>query len=105
VSYGLSVAPQNRREDEDDVGHASRSSGLIHLEASRVRVFQSSLKTGGGATQMMHMASSRRSHEDEAEDDQVGVTGCIRLFCPNYIVFVVLDHKGSLVISFPINRT
>jgi hypothetical protein len=105
VGYGLSVAPQNRREDEDDMGHASRSSGLLHLEASRARVFQSSLRTSGGVTQMMHMASLRRSHGDEAEDDHVGVTGCIRLFNPNYVIFVVLDHKGSLVISFPINRT
>jgi hypothetical protein len=31
------------------VGHASRSGGLLRLEASRARVFQSSLKTDGGA--------------------------------------------------------
>jgi hypothetical protein len=30
VGYDLSVAPQNRWEDEDGVGHASRSSGLLH---------------------------------------------------------------------------
>jgi hypothetical protein len=32
------------------VGHASRSSGLLHVEASRARVFQSDLKTGGCTT-------------------------------------------------------
>jgi hypothetical protein len=32
------------------VGHASRSSSLLHVEASLARVSQSSLKTGGGAT-------------------------------------------------------
>jgi hypothetical protein len=32
------------------VGHTSRSSGLLHVEASLARVFQSDLKTGGGAT-------------------------------------------------------
>jgi hypothetical protein len=32
------------------VGHASRSSGSLHVEASLTRVSQSSLKTGGGAT-------------------------------------------------------
>jgi hypothetical protein len=32
------------------VGHVSRSSGLLHVEASLARVFQSDLKTGGGAT-------------------------------------------------------
>jgi hypothetical protein len=31
------------------VGHALRSSGLLHVEASRARVFQSDLKTGGDA--------------------------------------------------------
>jgi hypothetical protein len=32
------------------VGHASRYSSLLGMEASLARVFQSSLKTGGGAT-------------------------------------------------------
>jgi hypothetical protein len=32
------------------VGHASRSSGLFHVESSLARVFQSGLKTGLGAT-------------------------------------------------------
>jgi hypothetical protein len=32
------------------VGHASRSSGLLHVVASLDRVFQSGLKTSGGAT-------------------------------------------------------
>jgi hypothetical protein len=31
------------------VRHVSRSGGLLHLEASRDRVFQSDLKTSGGA--------------------------------------------------------
>jgi hypothetical protein len=68
VGYGLSVMSQNRWEDEDGAGHASRFSGLLHLEASWARVFQSSLKTGGGTVQMVHMASSRRLHGDEVED-------------------------------------
>jgi hypothetical protein len=36
VGYGLSIASQNRWEDEDGVGHTSRSSGLLHLDASRL---------------------------------------------------------------------
>jgi hypothetical protein len=32
------------------VGHASRSSSLLRMEASLARVSQSGLKTGGGAT-------------------------------------------------------
>jgi hypothetical protein len=49
VGFGLSVAPQNRWR-EVGVGHASRSSGLLHIEASLTRVSQSGMKTGGGAT-------------------------------------------------------
>jgi hypothetical protein len=86
------------------VGHALRSSGLLRLEASWARVFQSRLKTGSAAP-MVHMASLRRLHGDEAEDRQVNATGCIGLFYPNIVIFIVLGHKGSLVISFPINRT
>jgi hypothetical protein len=49
VSFGLSVAPQNRRR-EVGTGHASRSHGLLRVEASLARVFQFGLKTGVGAT-------------------------------------------------------
>jgi hypothetical protein len=49
VGFGLSVAPQNRWR-EVGTGHASRSSGLLHVEASLDRVFQSGMKTGRGAT-------------------------------------------------------
>jgi hypothetical protein len=49
TGFVLSVAPQNQRR-EVDAGHASRSSGLLRVEASLTRVSQSVLKTGGGAT-------------------------------------------------------
>jgi hypothetical protein len=45
VGFGLSIAPQNRQR-EVGAGHASRSSGLLHVEVSLARVSQS----GGGAT-------------------------------------------------------
>jgi hypothetical protein len=54
---------------------------------------------------MVHVASSRRSRGDEAQDGRVDVLGCIGLFYPNFAIFIALGHKGSLVISFPINRT
>jgi hypothetical protein len=49
VGFGLSVAPQNRRR-EVGAGHASRSNSLLGVKASIARIFQSDLKTGGGAT-------------------------------------------------------
>jgi hypothetical protein len=44
----LSIVPQNRRR-EVDVGHTSRSSGLLGVEASLARVSQSGMKTDGDA--------------------------------------------------------
>jgi hypothetical protein len=105
VGCGLLVAPQNQREDEDGVGHASRSSGLLHLKASLARVSLYILNTGRGVVWMGHVASSRRSRGDEAEDGRVIAMGCIRLFYPNFAISVVLGHKGSLVINFSINRS
>jgi hypothetical protein len=49
AGFGLSVAPQKRRR-EVGVGHVSRSSSLLRVEASLARVSQSGLKTGGGVT-------------------------------------------------------
>jgi hypothetical protein len=49
VGFSLSVAPQNQRM-EVGAGHASRSSGLVRVEASLARVSQSGLKTSGGTT-------------------------------------------------------
>jgi hypothetical protein len=49
VSFSLLVALQNRRR-EVKVEHASRSSSLLHVEASLVKVSQSGLKTDGGVT-------------------------------------------------------
>jgi hypothetical protein len=54
---------------------------------------------------VVHVASSWRSHEDEVEYGWVDATGCIRLLYSNFAIFFVLGHKGSLVISFPVNRT
>jgi hypothetical protein len=49
VGFSLSVAPQNQQR-EVGAGHTSRSSGLVHVEASLARVSQSGLKTSGCAT-------------------------------------------------------
>jgi hypothetical protein len=94
VGYGLSVVPQNWLEDEDDVGHASRSSSLLHVESSWTSVSHSSLMTGGGIAQIVHVASSWRSRGDEAEDGWVDTMGCIELFYPYFAIFVVVDRKA-----------
>jgi hypothetical protein len=49
ANFSLSVASENEWR-EVGVRHASRSSGLLHVEASLARVFQSGLKTDEAAT-------------------------------------------------------
>jgi hypothetical protein len=96
----LSIMQQNRRKDEDGVGHTLRSSGVFRLEASRVRISQSVLKTSEGAAWMMHVSSSQRSREDEVKDGWVGVIGYIKLFYSSFAVFIGLGHKDNLVFWF-----
>jgi hypothetical protein len=97
AGYDLSVVPQNQREDEDDAEHTSRSSDLFCLEASQARVSQSDLKTVGGATQIVHVASLPRLHRVEAKDRHVNATGYIGLFYSNFTVFIVFGPRGILV--------
>jgi hypothetical protein len=52
------------------VRHTSRSSGLLRLEASWDRVFQSNLETGVDAMWIVHVTSSQRSHGVQAKDDE-----------------------------------
>jgi hypothetical protein len=54
---------------------------------------------------MVHVVSSQKSCGDEAKDERVDAVGCIGLFYPNFAIFIVLAHKGSLVISFSVIRT
>jgi hypothetical protein len=63
------------------------------------------MKTGGGTTRIVHVASSWRLRGDKAKDGRVDVMGYMKLLYPNFFIFVVLGHKGNLVISFSINRT
>jgi hypothetical protein len=49
AGFGLSVATQNRQR-KDSTRHTSRSASLLRLEESHAMVFQSGIKTGGGAT-------------------------------------------------------
>jgi hypothetical protein len=79
------------------VGNTSISNSLFHLEASRGRVSQSGLKTGGGATWMVHVVSSQRSRGVEAKNGWINATGCIGFFYPNFVIFIVLGPWGILV--------
>jgi hypothetical protein len=97
ASCVLSVAPQNQREDKDSAEHASRSSGLLHVEASRAWVSLSGSKTGGGVAWMVHMATSRRLRRDQVEDGRVDVMGHIGPCYPCFAVFIVLGSQGNLV--------
>jgi hypothetical protein len=97
VGYGLLVAQQNQREDEDGAGHTSRSSGLLHVEVSQARVSQFTSKLAEARRQVMHVALSWRSREDQVEDGWINAMGYVRLCYPCFAVFFVLGYRGNLV--------
>jgi hypothetical protein len=72
------------------MGHVSRSTGLLHGEASQARVSQSGLKTGGGAT-----AGGARSTNAEvaSELSQRRMGRCDRL---RRILLPLLYHFRSI---------
>jgi hypothetical protein len=79
------------------MGHVSRLSGLLRLEGNWARVFQFASKLVEARRWVVHVATSQRSHEDEAEDGRVDVMGCIRFFYLNFVIFIVLGPRGILV--------
>jgi hypothetical protein len=97
VGFSLLVAPQNQRR-EVGAGHASRSSGLFHVEASLARVPQSGPKNGGGATAGGARDTSRRLRQRQVEDGRVDATGCAGPCYPNFVIFNVLGPRGIVVI-------
>jgi hypothetical protein len=54
--------------------HTSRSAGLLRLEASHARIFQSGLKTGEERLRVVHVTLLRRLCREETEDGWIDVT-------------------------------
>jgi hypothetical protein len=97
AGYSLSVASQNRREDEDGAGHTSRSSSLLCMEANRARVSQFASKPTEARQQVVHVALSWRLHRDQVKNGWVNATGCIGPCYPYFVIFIALGLMGILV--------
>jgi hypothetical protein len=82
----------------DGVGHASRSSGLLHVEVSLAMVSQSGLKSAEARRREMHVALSRMLRQSQVEDGRVDSTGCVGPCYPYFTVFILLDPRGIVVI-------
>jgi hypothetical protein len=63
---------------------------LLGVEASLARVFQSGLKTGGGATTGGARGTIAEVMRSQAEDGWVDVMGCVG---PCYPCFVILSIR------------
>jgi hypothetical protein len=98
AGYDLLVAPQNWQEDEDDVGHASRSSSLLHVEASRARVPQFASKLVEARWWVVHVAPSRRLRGDEVEDGWID--GLHRILLPLLCRFHCIRSYGHFSLLF-----
>jgi hypothetical protein len=79
------------------VGHVSRSSGLLRMEASQARVSQFASKLVEARWQVVHMAPSWRSRGVQVEDGWVHVRGYIRACYPYFAILYVLGPTGSLI--------
>jgi hypothetical protein len=80
------------------VGHASNSSSLLGVQASLARVSQSGLKNGGGAT----MGGARDTIAKVASEASCSWTGRCdglrRTLLPLLCHFLLLGHRGVVVI-------
>jgi hypothetical protein len=79
------------------VGHTSRSSGLLHVEASQTRVSKFASKLAEARWRMVHVAPLWGSREDQVEDGRVDATGYIGPCYPYFAIFFVLGTRGILV--------
>jgi hypothetical protein len=79
------------------MGHVLKCSGLLCMKASRVRVSQNSLKTGGGVVRMVHVALLWRLCRDQIKNRWVDAMGYVRPCYPYFVVFFVLEHRDNLV--------
>jgi hypothetical protein len=70
---------------------------LLHVEVSWARVSQSGLKAIRGAAQVVHVAPSRRSREDQTENGRVNATDCVGPCYPYFAIVIVSDFRGILV--------
>jgi hypothetical protein len=92
----LSVAPQNRW-NRDDVGHASRYSGLLHVEVSQTSVFQSGLKTGRCVTTGGAHGTIAEVALSQVEDGRVDAMDYIESCYPCFTIFFLLGSMGIVV--------
>jgi hypothetical protein len=67
------------------------------IESSRAMVSQFVSKLAVEWWRVMHVASSWMPREDKVKDGWVDATGYIKLFYPNFAVFIVLGPMGILV--------
>jgi hypothetical protein len=90
VGDGLSVAPQNRWEDETARG--THRDPAASFERKQVGIGFSSLASRLAKVQpwVVDVVPSWSLHRDQVEDGWVDATGCIGLFYPKIIIFYVL---------------
>jgi hypothetical protein len=93
TGFDLSVVPQNWRR-EVGTEHASRSSGLLHVEASLARVFESGLRTVRAVTMVVNVAPSQTLRWRQVEDGWVDAMSYVGPCYPTFAVFNVLGLRA-----------
>jgi hypothetical protein len=97
AGFGLSLVPQNRRR-EVGTRHASRSSGLLRVEASRARIFNLTSRLAEARRRMLHVAPSQKLRRSQVEDGRVDAMGCVEPCYPYFTIFILLGPRNIVVI-------
>jgi hypothetical protein len=79
------------------VGHASRYSGLLHVEVSQTSIFQSGLKTGRCVTTGGARGTIADVALSQVEDGRVDAMGCIGSCYTYFTIFFLLGPRGIVV--------
>jgi hypothetical protein len=80
------------------VGHASRSSDLLYVEARLARVFSLASRLAEVRQRVVHVAPSQMLCQSQVEDGRVDTIGCVRSCYPCFIIFILLCHRSTVVI-------
>jgi hypothetical protein len=80
------------------VGHASRSSGLLCVEARLARVFSLTSRLAEVRRRVMHVAPSQRLCQSQVEDGRVDTIDCVGSCYLCFVIFILLCHRDIVVI-------
>jgi hypothetical protein len=97
AGFGLSVAPQNRREGAMVWDTRRDLAAYFAWKQVWLEFFSLALRLGEAWCWMVHMTPSWRLRRNQVEDGRVDVMVYIELFYPTFVIFIVLGTRGIVI--------